>query len=118
MKRRQFITLLGGAAAAWPVAARAQERGRMKRIGILTAQAENDPAIRGNLAAFAEGLNSFGWSEGRNLRIEVRMHFDRLNTHAGQLASLNLDLIVLPAASRFGHGNYSEGLVGACDDSA
>jgi putative ABC transport system substrate-binding protein len=97
MRRREFITLLSSAAAAWPLAARAQERGRMKRIGILAAQAENDPAIRGNLAAFAKGLNSFGWSEGRNLRIEVRMahgDFDRLNTYARELASLNLDLIV------------------------
>jgi putative ABC transport system substrate-binding protein len=96
VKRRRFLTLLGGAAAAWPFAARAQ-RERMRRIGILTAQAENDPAIKGHLAAFAKGLNSFGWSEGRNLRTEIRMaggDAGRLNIYAAELASLNLDLIV------------------------
>ncbi|HKA79610.1 MAG TPA: ABC transporter substrate-binding protein, partial [Xanthobacteraceae bacterium] len=66
MRRRQFITLLGGA-AAWPLAARAQPQGRMRRIGILTAQAESDPAIKGHLAIFAKGLHSFGWSESHNL---------------------------------------------------
>ena len=72
MRRRQFIALIGGG-AAWPLAARAQQPERMRRIGILTAQAENDPAIKGYLAAFTKELNSFGWSEGRNLRIEIRM---------------------------------------------
>ena len=96
MKRREFITLLSGA-AAWPIAARAQQGERMRRIGILTAQAENDPAIKGYLAAFTKELNSFGWSEGRNLRIEIRMadgDAGRLNIYAAELASLNVDLIV------------------------
>src|SRR5262245_3162499 len=85
MRRRDFITLLGGAAAAWPVTARAQQRERMRRIGILTAQAESDPAIKGHLAIFAKGLYSFGWSEGHNLRTEIRMadgDAGRLNAHA------------------------------------
>src|SRR6516225_3470588 len=96
MKRRDFITLLGGAAVSWPLAARAAQE-RMRRIGILTAQAESDPAIKGHLAIFAKGLHSFGWSEGHNLRIEVRMadgDAGRLNAHAAELASLKLDLIV------------------------
>jgi putative ABC transport system substrate-binding protein len=96
MKRRDFITLLGGAAVSWPLAARAAQE-QMRRIGILTAQAESDPAIKGHLAIFAKGLHSFGWSEGHNLRIEVRMadgDAGRLNAHAAELASLKLDLIV------------------------
>ena len=96
MKRRDFITLLGGAAVSWPLAARAAQE-RMRRIGILTAQAESDPAIKGHLAIFAKGLHSFGWSEGHNLRIEIRMadgDAGRRNAHAAELASLNLDLIV------------------------
>src|SRR5262249_5781021 len=72
IKRREFITLLG-VAAAWPLAARAQQRMRMSRIGILTAQAESDPAIQGHLAIFTKELRSYGWSEGHNLRIETRM---------------------------------------------
>jgi hypothetical protein len=58
IRRREFITLLGGA-ATWPVAAKAQPRERMRRIGILTAQAESDPAIKGHLAIFAKGLRLF-----------------------------------------------------------
>jgi len=95
VKRRDFITLFGGAAAAWPLAARAQQRTRMRRIGILTAQAESDPAIKGHLAIFTKELHSFGWTEGHNLRIEIRMadgDAGRLNAHAAELASLNLDL--------------------------
>ena len=96
MKRRDFITLLGGAAVSWPLAARAAQE-QMRRIGILTAQAESDPAIKGYLAVFAKGLNSFGWSEGRNLRTEIRMadgDAARLKICAAELAGLNVDLIV------------------------
>jgi putative ABC transport system substrate-binding protein len=96
LNRRGVIGLLGSA-VAWPLTARAQQRERMRRIGILTAQAENDPAIKGYLAAFASALYSFGWSEGRNLRIERRMAAGddgRLNAHAAELAGMDLDLIV------------------------
>jgi putative tryptophan/tyrosine transport system substrate-binding protein len=72
MKRREFITLLGGAAAAWPLAARAQQADQMRRIGVLVALAEDDPEIKARLAAFRQGLEKRGWSEGSNVRIDTR----------------------------------------------
>jgi putative ABC transport system substrate-binding protein len=71
MKRREFITLVGGA-AAWPIAARAQQGERMPRIGVLIAGAENDPEVQGWLAAFRQGLENAGWRDGSNVRIEYR----------------------------------------------
>jgi putative ABC transport system substrate-binding protein len=64
MKRRAFITLIGGA-ATWPIAVRAQQSERMRRIGVLVGLAEDDPEIRARLAAFRQGLEKRGWSEGR-----------------------------------------------------
>ena len=64
MKRRAFITLIGGA-ATWPIAVRAQQSERMRRIGVLVGLAEVDPEIRARLAAFRQGLEKRGWSEGR-----------------------------------------------------
>ena len=72
MKRRAFITLLGGAAAAWPLAARAQQPGGMRRIGVLMAHAESDPEFRAYVAAFRNGLEKLGWTEARNIRIDFR----------------------------------------------
>jgi putative tryptophan/tyrosine transport system substrate-binding protein len=69
MKRRNFITLLGGA-AAWPVAARGQQPERM-RLGVLVAYAESDPEAQARIAAFRQGLRELGWTEGRNLRMEL-----------------------------------------------
>ena len=71
MKRREFITLLGGA-AAWPLAARAQQSDGMRRIGVLMGLAEDDPETKARLAAFRQGLDKRGWSEGRNVRIDYR----------------------------------------------
>ena len=68
MRRRQFVALLGGAAAAWPLAARAQPADRMPRLGILTGLSENDLEARSLLAAFRQQLTELGWSEGRNIR--------------------------------------------------
>jgi putative ABC transport system substrate-binding protein len=65
MKRRQFITLLGGAAAAWPLAAHAQQGERVRRIGVLIQVAEGDPQARIEVAAFLRSLQELGWSEGR-----------------------------------------------------
>ena len=62
MKRREFITLLGGAAAAWPLAARAQQGGRVRRIGVLMSQAADDPEGLRRVSAFAQGLQEHGWS--------------------------------------------------------
>ena len=72
MKRREFITLLGGAAAAWPVVARAQGIERNRRIGVLMASAEADPESRLRVAAFERGLADLGWTTGRNLLIDYR----------------------------------------------
>jgi putative ABC transport system substrate-binding protein len=65
MKRRNFITLLGGGTAAWPLAARAQQSDRVRRIGVLMAHAESDPEGQAFVAAFREGLQKLGWTEGR-----------------------------------------------------
>jgi len=72
IKRREFITLLGGAAVAWPVVARAQQPDGMRRIGVLIGFAEDDPEAKARLAAFRQGLEKRGWSEGRNVRIDYR----------------------------------------------
>src|SRR5450756_2024940 len=72
MQRREFITLLGGAAAAWPLAARAQQPDRMRRIGVLMGLAEDDPDTKARLAGLRQGLERLGWSEGRNVRVDYR----------------------------------------------
>jgi hypothetical protein len=71
LKRRQFITLLGGA-AAWPLAARAQQAERVRRIGVLMNLAADDPEGQSRLAAFLRGLQQLGWSDGGNVRIDTR----------------------------------------------
>jgi putative tryptophan/tyrosine transport system substrate-binding protein len=96
MKRRNFITLLGGA-AAWPVAARGQQPERMRRIGVLVAYAESDPEAQARIAAFRQGLRELGWTEGRNLRMELGWGTgdpDRARTLATELISLAPDVIV------------------------
>ena len=72
MKRRDFITLLGGGAATWPLAARAQQADRVRRVGVLIGYAEDDPETKARLAAFRQMLEKRGWSEGRNIHIETR----------------------------------------------
>jgi putative ABC transport system substrate-binding protein len=72
VKRRNFITLLGGAAAAWPLAARAQQGERMRRIGVLMSAVEGDQRGLESITAFAQGLAELGWTVGRNVRIKYR----------------------------------------------
>jgi len=72
MRRREFIAVLGGAAIGWPLALRAQQRDRMRRIAVLMGLPEDDPETKARLAAFRQGLEKRGWSEGRNLEIEYR----------------------------------------------
>ena len=72
MKRREFITIVGGAAAAWPIMVRAEQTERVCRIGVLMAHAETDPEYRDYLAAFWEELNKLGWTEGRNIQVDTR----------------------------------------------
>jgi putative tryptophan/tyrosine transport system substrate-binding protein len=71
MRRRDFITLLGGVAAAWPLAARAADE-RLRRIGVLMGYPESDPAAQAWVAAFRQGLQKLGWAEGRNLHADYR----------------------------------------------
>jgi putative ABC transport system substrate-binding protein len=97
MHRREFITLLGGAAAAWPLAAGAQQDARVRRIGVLAGSTEDDPATRANLTALRDGLAKVGWIEGRNLRIDPRFTGsdpDRMQAYAAELVILAPDVIV------------------------
>ena len=95
MRRREFITLLGGAAAAWPLAARAQQPEAMRRIGVLTGA--SGPNSNARLDAFLKALAQLGWTEGRNVRLEIRRgggDAEVIRNHAGELAALVPDVIV------------------------
>ena len=72
MNCRDFITLLGGAAAAWPLPVRAQQGDRMRRIGVLMPQNENDPVFKPRLSVFTQALAALGWTDGRDVRMDVR----------------------------------------------
>jgi putative ABC transport system substrate-binding protein len=96
VKRRTFITLLGGA-AAWPLAARAQQADRMRLIGVLMAYAEGDPEGQAWVAAFRQGLQKLGWVEGRNIRIDTRWatpDVEAMQRFAKELVALQPDLIL------------------------
>jgi putative tryptophan/tyrosine transport system substrate-binding protein len=96
MRRREFITVLGGAAIGWPLAARAQGE-RMRRIGVLMGIAESDPARQSFVTAFTEALQELGWSSGRNIHIEYRWgagDAERIRDFARELVEMQLDLIV------------------------
>jgi putative ABC transport system substrate-binding protein len=96
LKRREFITLVGGA-AAWPFAARAQQRERMRLIGVLAQGAANDPEIAARLTAFVQGLQEMGWSVGRNARIEYRWGAadnNLIRRYAAELVALSPDVIL------------------------
>jgi putative tryptophan/tyrosine transport system substrate-binding protein len=96
MKRREFIALLVGA-TAWPLAARAQQPGGMRRIGVLMASAADDSENQARMAAFLQGLAQLGWTDGRNVRIDARWattNADDLRRHAAELAALAPDVLV------------------------
>src|SRR5215470_10854130 len=93
-RRREFITLLGGA-AAWPLAARAQQGDRVRRIGVLIGD-ENDPVSKANVAAFTQALAALGWTDGRNVRMDLRGHRGDINLIrelAHELVGLQPDII-------------------------
>jgi ABC-type uncharacterized transport system substrate-binding protein len=98
MRRREFITLLGGAAVAWPLAARAQQPAKVPRIGVLTAgSAADDPDGQARSAAFLQGLQQLGWTDGRNIRIDYRVgagDADNMRQYAAELVALAPDVIL------------------------
>ena len=99
MRRRDFITLLGGAAAAWPLPTRAQQLERMRRIGVLWPYAEADPYGQSRIASLRQALQELGWTEGRNLRFDYRWGAtaddrDRIRRYAMELVALAPDVIV------------------------
>jgi putative ABC transport system substrate-binding protein len=97
MRRRQFITLVGGAAVAWPLAVRAQQPERMRRIGVLMSTAADDPESQFRLAAFLQGLQGFGWTVGQNVQIDTRWASGdvvRLRSYAAELLTLSPDIMV------------------------
>jgi putative ABC transport system substrate-binding protein len=97
MRRRDFISLIGGTAAAWPVAARAQQPERMRRIGVLMNAAANEPEFQSYLATFTQGLRQLGWTEGQNLRMDVRWNAGDAGLariYAAQLIGLMPDVIL------------------------
>jgi putative tryptophan/tyrosine transport system substrate-binding protein len=97
MQRREFITLLGGAAVAWPITARAQQPDRMRRLGLLMGYAENDPLSQPWITAFLQGLSELGWSDSRNLHIDYRWagaDVERIKQFAKELAALKPDVIL------------------------
>jgi ABC-type uncharacterized transport system substrate-binding protein len=104
MTRREFITLLGGA-LAWPLAARAQQAERMRRIGMLMGQAANDPEGQTRIIAFVQGLAQLGWTFGQNVRIDTRWgagNADDIRKYAVELAGLAPDIILADGASTVG----------------
>jgi putative ABC transport system substrate-binding protein len=105
MKRRQFITLLVGAAAAWPLAAHAQQRVRMRQIGILLPAVADDSQFQARVGAFLQGLALLGWTIGRNVQIDTRwagVNADDIRRHAAELAALSPDVILAQGASTVG----------------
>ena len=93
MRRRDFITLVGGSAAAWPLALRAQQSGQMRRIGVLIPLAKDNSEAQARITAFLQAIQRLGWTEGRNLHIEYRWGSDDLQKAATELVALSPDVI-------------------------
>jgi putative tryptophan/tyrosine transport system substrate-binding protein len=97
IRRREFVVTLGGAAAARPLAARAQQGERMRRIGVLMNQAADDPETHGRSTAFLQGLHQLGWIEGRNVRLDIRYgaaNPDNARKVAAELVALAPEVIL------------------------
>jgi putative ABC transport system substrate-binding protein len=97
LRRREFIAGLGGAVAAWPLAARAQQDGRVRRIGVLNFGDENDPVAKTAVSAFTQALAGLGWSVGRNVRMDLRWaggDINRIRALARELVGLQPDIIL------------------------
>jgi ABC-type uncharacterized transport system substrate-binding protein len=97
MNRRAFITRLGGASVAWPIATRAQQGERMRRIGVLIPLADSDAVAQTEVTAFREGLRQLGWTDGRNVQFDSRWaagDVDRIRTYAKELVALQPDVIL------------------------
>ena len=102
MRRREFITLLGSMAAAWPVAVRAQQPERMRRIGMLTGLSGEDAQTKARIAAFLQELQKLGWTEGRNLRVDTRAGAGNpatIRKYAAELVALNPDVLLASGAA-------------------
>ena len=105
MRRREFITLVGGATVTWPLAARAQQPDRIRRIGVLMALAADDPEGQARLVAFVQGLQELGWTDGRNVRIDTRWaagDADRFRRDAAELIALSPDVILASGGTGVG----------------
>jgi putative ABC transport system substrate-binding protein len=106
IRRRKFLaTLLGGAAVAWPLAARAQQSDRMRRMGVLMGVVESDQNAQASIAAMRQALAQLGWTEGRNLRIDLRWaggDRDVLRKYAAELVALQADIIVTTGSGGLG----------------
>jgi putative tryptophan/tyrosine transport system substrate-binding protein len=102
MRRREFMSLLGGAVAAWPLQARAQQSERARRIGILTTQSENAPDGQARLGAFTQRLTELGWTDGRSAHLEIRWgagDAERYRRYARELVALAPDVILADGSS-------------------
>jgi putative ABC transport system substrate-binding protein len=100
VRRREFISFIGGAALAWPPAARAQQAERVRRVGMLLNLAADDPESAARIAAFAQGLQEFGWTIGRNVRIDYRWAAGdprRFQKYAEELVALAPNILVAAA---------------------
>jgi putative ABC transport system substrate-binding protein len=105
LRRREFITLIGSAAAAWPLVARAQQGERIRRIGVLSTLPADDPEWHARLAALLQGLSELGWTVGRNVRIDYRLgaaNVEQMRQHVADIVALTPDLIVANGTSAVG----------------
>jgi len=105
MHRRDFIKVIAGSTVVWPLAARAQQPERMRRIGVLMPIAADDPVGQTRIAAFQQGLQQLGWTDGRNVRVEIRWstgNADETRKYAAELATLSPDVILTTGSNSLG----------------